>query len=201
MLKFLRESLTTPKEVEFMRKAVAELLGESCRKAHAEQEERRARLHRTKQRIAGLVQFIADGDHSDYVRVTLKDLEAQAKAEKQAIAELQQRGSAAVRLPSPEQIVARAFDFERMLLEDPIASREELRRMFDGEQIVVRPQPGDFYIAEGTLLPLNVFSLRLDAGAETAKARDSEESAGLLANRWNRGLDPSCSSTGCAGRI
>ena len=73
--------------------------------------------------------------------------------------------------------------------------------MFEGEQVLVRPQPGDFYIAEGTFFPLNLFSLRLGGGAQTPKAHHSEESAGLLANRQSRGLPPSCSSLSCAGRI
>ena len=72
--------------------------------------------------------------------------------------------------------------------------------MFEGERVLVRPQPEGFYIAEGKLFPLAPFSLRLDASeAETPKARDSGESAGLPANRQSRGLSPSCSSPSCAG--
>lgn len=202
MLRLMRELLTTPKEVAFIRKATAELLGEMGRKVNADVDERRQRLQRTVQRMAGLVTFIADGDHSEYIRTTLKDLEAQATAEKRAIAELLERGSGAVRLPSPEQTVERAVLFETLLLKDPTRGREELRRMFEGEQVLVRPQPEGFYIAEGKLLPLALFSLRLDSTeAETAKARDSEESAGLPANRQSRGLPPSCSTVSCAGRI
>ena len=175
MLRLMRELLTTPKEVAFIRKATAELLGEMGRRVNADIDERRQRLQRTEQRIAGLVTFIADGDHSDYVRTTLKDLEAQATTEKRAIAELLERGSAAVRLPSPEQTVERALLFETLLLKDPTRGREELRRMFEGEQVLVRPQPEGFYIAEGKLFPLALFSLRLDASeAGTTKARDSE---------------------------
>lgn len=201
LLRFVKDNLTTPKEVAFMRKAVAELLGDMSRNINAEVEERRARLQRTEQKIAGLVRFIAEGDHSDYVRTTLLDLEAHAKAEKRAIAELVSRNNEAVCLPSPEETVERAFMFERMLLEDPVAGREELRRMFEGEQVLVRPQPGDFYIAEGTFFPLSLFALRLGGGAQTPKVHHSEESASLLANRQSRGLLPSCSSLSCAGRI
>jgi hypothetical protein len=43
-----------------------------------------------------------------------------------------------------------------MLLENPTRGREELRRMFEGEQVLVRPQSGGFYIAEGKLFPLGV---------------------------------------------
>ena len=128
----------------------------------------------------------------------------QATTEKRAIAELLERGSAAVTLPSPEQTVERAVRFEKLLLKDPTRGRQELRRMFEGERVLVRPQPEGFYIAEGKLLPLSLFSLRLDfpiADAVTTKARDSEESAGLPANRQSRGLSPSCSTVSCAGAI
>lgn len=197
LLGFLREQLTGPKEVDFIRKTVAEVLGGLSRTTNAELEERRQRLARTEQRIAGLVQFICDGDHSDYVRDALKDLEAQAKAEKRAIVALQDRGSTAVRLPSPEETVERALLFEKMLADDPVAGREELRRLFEGGKVICRPQPEGFYIAEGKLFPLALFSMRL--GQETPKARDSSESAGL--GGMNRGLGAPCSINGCAGRI
>jgi hypothetical protein len=59
-----------------------------------------------------------------------------------------------VTLPSPEQTVERGVLFEKMLVEAPTRGREELRRLFDCEQVHVRPQPGGFYIAEGKLFPL-----------------------------------------------
>ena len=69
------------------------------------------------------------------------------------------------------------------------------------ERVLVRPQPGGFYIAEGKLLPLALFSLRLESSdIETREARHPEESAGLPANR-SRELSASCSSVSCAGRI
>jgi hypothetical protein len=106
-----------------------------------------------------------------------------------------------VGLPSPEQTVERALLFETLLVKDPTRGREELRRMFEGERVLVCPQPEGFYIAEGTRFPLALFSLRLDAShPETTKARHSEESAGLPANR-SLGLSPSCSSVSCAGAI
>ncbi len=103
-----------------------------------------------------------------------------------------------MRLPSPEETAKKALDFEAVLLKDPARGREELRRLFEGERVLVRPQPEGFYIAEGTLYPLALFSLRMPP--ETPKARDSEESAGLLAS-LEREPDFTCSSSGCAGRI
>jgi molybdopterin converting factor small subunit len=197
LLGFLRENLTGPKEVAFIRKTVAEVLGNLSRKTNAEIAERRQRLARTEERIAGLIQFIADGDRSDYVRVALRDLEAQAKMEKAAIADLEARRSEAVRLPSIEETVERAMLFEKNLLENPTAGREALRHLFEDGKISCRPQPEGVYLAEGKFFPLALFSLRF--GTEPVKARDLEGAAGLLGP--SRGTEPPCSIVGCAGRI
>jgi DNA invertase Pin-like site-specific DNA recombinase len=191
----LHQNFTGAKEVSFLRKSVAELLGGISRKAKVEIDERRQRLARTEQRIGGLIHFIADGDHSDYVRTTLKDLEAQANTEKRAIAELQARGSDAIRLPSLEETAQRGLMFERMLAENPVAGREEMRKLFENGKVLCRPQPEGFYIAEGTLFPLALFSMRLTV--QTPKPGDSGESPGLQG--MSRGQEPSCSIVGCAG--
>ncbi len=144
---------------------------------------------------ANLVNFIADGDHSAHVRHALIDLEAQAGVEKRAITDLLQHGSGPVRLPTPEQTEKRALQFGAILRADPARGREELRRLFVNERVLLRPQPEGYYIAEGKLFPLALFSLRLDL--ETPRARDSGESSGLPALP-----EPEpCSSPRCAGRI
>ncbi len=97
----------------------------------------------------------------------------------------------------PEETVERALLFEKMLADDPVAGREELRRLFEGGKVLCRPQPDGFYVAEGKLYPLALFSMRLEAG--TPKARDFRESAGL--GGMNRGLGAPCSINGCAGAI
>jgi hypothetical protein len=51
---------------------------------NAELEERRARLQRIEGKIAGLIEFIATGERSEYI-TTLRDYEAQAKQENAAI--------------------------------------------------------------------------------------------------------------------
>jgi DNA invertase Pin-like site-specific DNA recombinase/Arc/MetJ-type ribon-helix-helix transcriptional regulator len=196
ILGLLRENLTTPKEVAFMREAAAEMLGEMSKKTNSELEEHRARLARTEQRVAGLVRFISDGDQSEAVRAALVDLEAHEKVEKAAIKALLERGKAAVRLPSPEQTVERATLFEKMLLEDPTRGREELRKMFEDGKVLLKPQPEGFYVAEGKFFPLTLFSLRL--APETPKARDSGESTGLPA-LMDREPGFSCSILSCAG--
>jgi hypothetical protein len=87
-----------------------------------------------------------------------------------------------------------------LLVVDPTRGREELRRMFQDGKAMLKPQPDRIYLAEGTLYPLSIFSVRLDA--ETPKARDSWESSGLPALLASLpGSEPgfTCSSVGCAG--
>ncbi len=191
LLGVLRETLTGPKEVAFIRKTVAEVLGNLARKSKAEVEEHRARLGRTEERIAGLIQFIADGDRSEYVRAALHDLEAQAKVDKRAIAELEARATTAIRLPSPEETVQRALNFEKNLLANPVAGREELRRLFADGKVLCRPHVDGYYVAEGKILPLAIFSMRLAEPAQEAPLSAAPGARGKTA----------CSINGCAGRI
>jgi hypothetical protein len=86
-------------------------------------------------------------------------------------ADLEARGSEAIRLPSREEVVERALLFEKNLQEDPVSGREELRRLFEGGKVLCRPQPDGFYLAEGNLLPLALFSMRLDLGTQRPATR------------------------------
>ncbi len=79
----------------------------------------RDRLKRTEERIKGLVGFIADGDRSEYVVSTLRDLEAQAKAERAAIDRLHKEAQEPLRLPSIDEITAAVFRLDALLSGDP----------------------------------------------------------------------------------
>ena len=69
--------------------------------------ERRASLARTEQRSAALIRFLADGDNSEYVVTALRDLHAQARTEKAAVAALEVRGGIPISLPAPAEVAAR----------------------------------------------------------------------------------------------
>ena len=119
IFKALRDALFTPAAVAHLRRRIAERLGDSARVADAEMKERLDRLARTEQRIRGLVTFIADGDHSSYVRDTLWDLEAQASTERGAIRNMKDRMAAPVDRPTPDRILARAQKLGAVLTADP----------------------------------------------------------------------------------
>jgi hypothetical protein len=103
ILAAIRDELTRPSALTYLRKRVAEKLGELSRSATKELDERRGRLARTEERIAGLIEFIAQGDRSEYVRKALADLEHQATEDKRAIEAVSARTRAPVRLPSPQR--------------------------------------------------------------------------------------------------
>ncbi len=176
----LRESLFTPSAVEYLRKRIAEHLGSVERSTRSELKEHADRLARTEQRIHGLVRFIADGDDSQYVRGALKDLEAQAKTERTAISSLKEQASAPVVLPTPERVLLRAQELDRVFRGDPLRARESLRRYFEDGRIKLYPQPDRTYLADCTFLPLVAL-------AEMARPLREEGSRGTAG--------------GCAGRI
>lgn len=150
----VRTLLTRPEGIALARKEIAEQLGSFARGMNAAIDEHRKRLARTEERIRGLIAFIADGDRSEYVVSTLKDLEAQAKADKAAIDALEREAGAPIRLPTPDEILQEVFDIETALREDPVAGREMLRRLLKDGIIVLTPGPDGVYTARSAVLPM-----------------------------------------------
>jgi site-specific DNA recombinase len=154
LLAALRDNLLSQEGIAYARKRIAEKLGDLGRTRNAEVQERRDRLGRTEKRIAGLVHFIANGDDSAYVRSTLLDLEAQAAAEKAAIAEILKETAEPIRLPSPADLERLVFDLDARIAQDPLKGRELLRRVFKDGRVVLEPQPDRVYLARTEVLPL-----------------------------------------------
>lgn len=150
----IHAQLFTPQAVDHLRRRIATLLGESNRTLNRELDERSDRLARTEQRIRDLVSFIADGDRSEYVVTTLRNLEARARTEKAVIADLLARAKSPARLLTPDEVLGRAMDLEVTLAGDPVRAREALRHLFKDGRIVLRPQPEGHYVAEADFFPL-----------------------------------------------
>src|SRR4051794_27446875 len=66
ILQAMRDRLSSPSAVAYLRKRIAERLGELAQRSTTERKERYERLARTEARIAGLIQWIAEGDSSSY---------------------------------------------------------------------------------------------------------------------------------------
>ena len=138
----LQERYAAPSAVSYLRKRIAEHLRSMGGKLNDDIAEHRARLGRTEQRIAGLVSFISDGDQSPSVRKALLDLEAQARAERAAIATLGQERSKPIHLPTPDDVSDAISSLSLVMEADPLRAREKLRSLFEGERLMLKPQPG-----------------------------------------------------------
>jgi DNA invertase Pin-like site-specific DNA recombinase len=153
----IHEELVGEDGIVSVRKRIAEHLGELNRRRHEQLAERRDRLRRTEARVANLISFLAEGERSDAVVLALRDLEVQAKAEKDAISGLEREGAAPVRLPSPAEVLRRVVNLENRIRADPTAGRELMRRLLKDGQIVLKPGADGVYSAAGELLPVVLF--------------------------------------------
>ena len=185
----LREALFTPDAIAYMRKRIAESLGERARTATSEIRQRTERLARVEERVRHLVEFVASGeargDAAKPVRDALADAQAQAAVERAAIKSLRAESLVPVIMPTPADVLHRARELERVLQGDAVRAREALRRVFEGGRILLHPGADGVYVAEGTFLPLVAL-------AETTKPPAKAPRALKL---------DSLSSDGCAGRI
>ena len=128
------------------------------REHDAELRDRKERLTRTDEKMAGLADFIASGDRSKYIVTTLHDLEIFADQERAAIAQLAQDSRQPLRLPSIDEVEARVRQLDQRLKQDPEGAREQLRRWIKDGSIRVGPREDGAIVAEGGLLPFVVIS-------------------------------------------
>lgn len=154
----LSEHFRKPVVVDFLRRRIAEHLGRAARDASRELDEHSRRLTRTEERIRALVDYLANGDRSEYVANAIRDLEVQARTDKAAIAAIKSAAGKPVALPTPDELVERALALETVLAGDPLRAREALRRLFADGRVVLHPQPEGHYVAEGRFLPLVALS-------------------------------------------
>lgn len=119
ILDALHDRFASREAHDYLRQRIAEHLGNAGRIADAEIDERRQRLARTEALIAGMIQFIAKGDQSEYMRASLLDHEPQARTEKAAIEALMAAVTAPVHLPTPDELAKRDLELDKVLAGDP----------------------------------------------------------------------------------
>lgn len=158
ILAALRERLLSSDGIAHVRRRIAEELRDYSKKLDAELRDRRERLKRTEEKMAGLVDFIASGDRTQYVVSTLRDLEAFTTQEREAIAELEQTAREPLRLPSIEEVEAQVMTLDDRLKQDPESARAQLRRWIKDGAIRVGPGEDGKIVAEAALLPLTILA-------------------------------------------
>lgn len=112
-------SVCSPLSVAYVRRRVAEELRDYSQKLDAELRDRKERLQRTEEKMAGLVDYLAGGDRSQYIVSTLHDLETFAKQERAAITEIEQSVRQPLRLPSIDEVEAEVRQLDERLKQDP----------------------------------------------------------------------------------
>lgn len=125
---------------------------------------------------------------------TLKDLEAQAKAEKATIAAIERDASTAIRLPSPNDVLERVLDIEARVRQNPTRGREALRRLLKDGHITLTPGPDGVYVAKSEILPLILLleNKNADPGltrTSSSVIASSPESRPMVKVRPSRGHD------------
>jgi hypothetical protein len=166
----VRRRLVRESGIEAIRQVLTEEMGRSSGALTGELAERRKRLSRTEGKIRGLIEFIAGGETSSYVIESLRELEAQAKAEKAAIEALVREAREPVALPSTEAVIATVLDMEAAIARDPVAGRERLHRMFKDRRLDLQPVDGR-YIAAGSLMPLVAIEIAENDNADPGQDR------------------------------
>ena len=155
ILEAIRERLMSPDGVMEMRTRVAGQLRDHSKKVDAELRDRRERLKRTEEKMAGLADFIASGDRTQYIVKTLQDHEVFAEQDRAEIAALEAESREPLYLPSIAEVEAQVIELDDRLKQDPEGAREQLRRWIKDGAIKVGPKDG-WIVAEGDLLPLMV---------------------------------------------
>lgn len=154
LLEAIKDRLISRDGIAYVRKRIAEHLGEVARNREAEIRELRQRLARIDKRIANLVDVLASGERSDAISKALQDMEAHRGMELKHIDALNEVAMQPIRLPTPDEVMGRVLDIEALMDHDPIAAREELRRYFDGGKIRLEVNADGQYVARWALLPL-----------------------------------------------
>lgn len=177
----IRKRFLAPLAVAGVRELVAEELGAAMRTSNAEREERAARLRRTEARIAGLLSFISDGDRSEYTIAALRDLEAQARTERAAIAELDARARRPVRLPSPDDVMTRFAALSSRLEADAQHGRELLGRLLDPSGVALTLHEDRRWTGRLGFYPARLLDMTAPAEGDTQGRRlDSQHCGGRI---------------------
>jgi hypothetical protein len=175
ILDAIRERRTSPDGITHLRKTIAEYLRDYSRNLESDIKERRERIKRTEDKIRGLVEFIAQGDRSEYVVSTLRDMETYVRAEKATVDQLISQAQEPLRLPSVDEIASLALQLDARLNQDPTAGRAQLLRWLkDGKLRVVLGPDGKSY-AKGELIPFTIL-------AEAENTKPANHLAGRYTN-------------------
>lgn len=148
----LRDKILSPQLIASTLRRIESVIRGESGAAASERAQRLTKLSRTETKIRRLVDAIADGA-SDAIGSRLRDLEAEARRERIAIAELAHAATAADDVPTAEELLEEMRDLDDLLTGgDVAAGRERLRAVLADGSIVATPK-GDRWILEAGVVP------------------------------------------------
>lgn len=153
----LRDTLLSSDAVAYVRKRIAEKLGEIARSGSAQERQLRDRLGGVEARMERLAEALASGVGGvEIVAAKLRDEDAKAKALRAELAAAEAVSRAPVRLPTPDDVLRVVADLDRVLQADVAGGREALRRLLRAGTIRLVPGADRIYTAEAEVLPFGL---------------------------------------------
>jgi site-specific DNA recombinase len=162
-LETLRAHLTSPELLADVRAAIVEVLAEESQGASAQRGDRLARIARAEVRVRRLVDAVADGA-SPAIAAKLRELEAEIRDQRSALAELDSLERATETLPSVDEMLAGALDLDAVVRAgiDMPAARERLRAVLADGSIRMTAEGSTWVLTADVLPPMLVPSARSD---------------------------------------
>lgn len=154
LLELLRDKLATPAAIDYVRAQVAKRLDALAATGDDEIQAAERELAAIEDKIARLITSIENGIDSEYVVARHDQLVAEAKRKRAQVGALRRQRQAPAAVPDANEILARVFELEERLGQDPLAGREALRALLAGGAIHLEPLPERGYLARCGLLPL-----------------------------------------------
>lgn len=188
VIEALRTRLGSSEGIAYARKRIAERLGELGKTRGAEISELRQRLTRTEKRIGNIVAAISEGERSQSLSEALRDLDAQAKTDRDAIANLESAASQPIRLPTPDVVMARVEDTLAMMKQNPAAARERLRAILKDAAIRLEISSEGHYIGRAEVFPLMLMAETKHAEPLLKDSAWFGNGSGGALRMWNHAL-------------
>ncbi|HEY4178763.1 MAG TPA: recombinase family protein [Kofleriaceae bacterium] len=147
LLELIRDKLATPAALDYVREQVAKRLNAIAATGDGELATAEREFAAIEDKIARLITSIENGIDSEYVVARHDQLVAEAKRKRALVAALRKQRQEPAVLPDANEILARVFELEDRLDQDPLAGREALRGLLDGGVIQLEPLPERGYLA------------------------------------------------------
>jgi site-specific DNA recombinase len=181
VLKAMRAKLRHPASLAYVRAELAKKAKERSKEVDEEIKSTEARIKETDAKLRKLVEFIADGDRSESIVTSLRNLEMDVKVDRGRLAKLKAIAAEPIHLPSPEEITAEAFDLKALMDTDVQLARGQLKRWLrDGEVRVSYDQETKTWTAKGAISTFELLNKNPLSQGDSGPSSFSKSSGGRI---------------------